>query len=388
MMFLRDARAQFHYRVANLFLRLHRPEAAANSYERVLRIRPDDPHVQFQRAWCLLEVPGRRTDAIFGFQKLLKQSASAGGYYLLACGLQKESRHEEALEAFREAIRLEGAGTADFFHNYGVSLEALRHFEESADAYQRAAQLNPSDAEAWGNLGAVLAGLGRWKDAAPCLERAMRLAPSVTHALNLASTLYQLNRLDEAERVLRDALPLDPRSTDAKEWLATVLAGQDRYEEAIKIARDTCESNSDAPSSRAVLAGVLAEAGCLDEAVRVARAAADAAPKDARVHGAVGTVYVKMNDGELALAAFERMAECLVPEKDRLPSSPWVSCIAGRGVALSLLSRHDEAMAAFEEVLRTDRGFFERWHEVAPQYQLSLRETERHNRGSGSYPRR
>lgn len=121
MVVWRDARAQFHYRWANLLLRLHRYEAAANSYERALRIRPDDSHVQFQRAWCLLEVPGRRTDAIIGFQKLLKQSPSAGGYYLLACGLQKEARHEEAVAAFLEAIRLEGSATADFFHHYGVS---------------------------------------------------------------------------------------------------------------------------------------------------------------------------------------------------------------------------------------------------------------------------
>ena|SRR5688572_21572988 len=185
----RNSRAQFHYRVANVFLRLHLYEAAANSYERALRIRPDDSHVQFQRAWCLLEVPARRIDGIVGFQTLLKQSPSAGGYYLLACGLQNESRHKEAVDAFREAERLEGSGTADFFHNYAVSLEAVRCFEEAADAYRSAAQLNPSDAEAWGNLGALLAGLGRWKDAAPCQERAMRLAPSVTHALNLASTL-------------------------------------------------------------------------------------------------------------------------------------------------------------------------------------------------------
>jgi tetratricopeptide (TPR) repeat protein len=109
--------------------------AAANSYERVLRIRPDDPHVQFQRAWCLLEAPGRRIDGITGFQTLLKQSPSAGGYYLLARGLQKESRHDEAVEAFREAVRLEGSGTADLYHNYAVSLEALRRFEEAVDVY-------------------------------------------------------------------------------------------------------------------------------------------------------------------------------------------------------------------------------------------------------------
>jgi tetratricopeptide (TPR) repeat protein len=278
----------------------------------------------------------------------------------LACGLQKEARHEEAIEAFREAGRLEDSGTADFFHNYAVSLEAVRRFEEAADAYRSAAQLSPSDAEAWGNLGALLARLGRWKDAAPCQERAMRLAPSVTHALNLASTLYELNRLDEGERVLRDAVALEPQSADVKELLATVLAGKDSYDEAITLAREACVSTSGALSSRAVLAGVLSEAGCLDEALRIAREAVGVAPQDARAHGTLGTVYVKMNDGGSALAAFERMALCLPPEPDRLPSSPWVSYAAGRGIALSLVGQHDDAMAAFEDVLRADPELFMR----------------------------
>jgi tetratricopeptide (TPR) repeat protein len=376
-MMSRDARAQFHYRVANLFLRLHRDEAAANAYARVLRIRPNDAQAQFQRAWCLLHVPRRRNEGITAFQSLLRVSPSAAGFFLMGCGLQQESRHEEAVQAFREAARLESPGAADLHYNYAMSLTALRRLEDAADAYGNATHLNPSDGEAWGNLGAAFAELGRWKDAAPCQERAMRLAPSLTHGLNLGSTLYELNRLEEAERVLRDVLVLDPRSVDAKEWLATVLTAQDRYDEAIKIARETCESNSDAVSSRVVLAGALSEAGCLDEALRIATAAAEAAPEDARVHGALGTVYVKMKDGAAALAAFERMAECLIPDADRLPSSPWVSYLTGRGVAFSLLGRHDDAMAAFSDVLSIDREYFERWPEVAPYYQLSSREAGR-----------
>jgi tetratricopeptide (TPR) repeat protein len=373
-MFLREARAQFHYGMANLWLCFHRYEAAANAYERVLGIRRDDPHIQFQRAWCLLEVPGRRLDGIVGFQDLLKQSPSAGGYFLLACGFQNEARHEEAVEAFREAIRLEGSGTADVFHNYAVSLESLRRFEEAADAYRTAALLNPSDAEAWENLGAVLAGLGRWKDAAPCQERAMRLAPSVTHAVNLASTLYELKRLEEAESVLRDASMLDPRSADAKEWLAMVLTGQDRYEEAITLAREMRELNPDALSSRVVLAGVLSEAGHLDEALNEAKAAVELAPSDPRSHSTLGAIHLKMNDGARALASFEWMAKCLDSSMERLPSSSWVWCDAGRGAALSLLGRHDEALTTFEELLRTDPEFFDRWPEVAPHYQRSSRE--------------
>jgi tetratricopeptide (TPR) repeat protein len=130
-------------------------------------------------------------------------------------------------------------------------------------------------------------------------------------------------------------------------------------------------------TSRVVLAGVLSEAGCLDEALRIATATAEAAPEDARAHGALGTVYVKMKDGPAALAAFERMATCLVPEAERLPSSPWVSYLTGRGVALSLLGRNDQAVVTFEEVLRTDPEFFETWPEVAPHYHLSSREAGR-----------
>jgi tetratricopeptide (TPR) repeat protein len=159
-----------------------------------------------------------------------------------------------------------------------------------------------------------------------------------------------------------------------------VLAGQDLYDEAIKIAREICALDSGALSSRLILAAVLSEAGCLEEA----QAATDTAPTDARSHSTLAGVYVKMNDGSAALAAFGRMAECLVPENDPLPSSPWVSCLAGRGVALSLLGRHDEAVAAFEDVLRTDREFFERWPEVAPHYQVSSREAGRNKQDSCS----
>src|SRR5262245_50942576 len=172
---LRGLWARLHFRVANLFLRFRRYEAAADAYERFLRIRPDDPQVRFQHAWCLLEVPHRRVEGIVGFQRLLADSPSAGGYYLMACALQKESRHDEAVHAFHESLRLDESESADVYHNYAVSLEALRRFEEAADAYRSAAQLDPSDGEAWGLFGEVLAILGRWKDAAPCQERAMRL---------------------------------------------------------------------------------------------------------------------------------------------------------------------------------------------------------------------
>jgi len=50
-------------------------------------------------------------------------------------------------------------------------------------------------------------------------------------------------------------------------------------------------------------------------------------------------------------------------------------CAGIRGAALSMIGRHDEAMLAFDELLRLEPDFFERWPEHAPPYELSRRET-------------
>ena len=141
MRFLPDAWARFHYRVAHLFLR--RYEAAASAYGRILRGRPDDAHARFQRVWSLLNVPRRRSEGIAAFQELLRAAPYAFGFFLLGCGLQGKSRYEEAVEAFREAARLEQSEKADLHYNWGISLAVLRRFEEAAEAFENAARLGP-----------------------------------------------------------------------------------------------------------------------------------------------------------------------------------------------------------------------------------------------------
>ena len=120
-----------------------------------------------------------------------------------------------------------------------------------------------------------------------------------------------------------------------------------------------------------VLAYVLMEAGRLDEALQEACAVVKVAPADGSAHSTLGAVYLKMSDGARALAAFDRMAELLDPAGGPHRSSGWVACNVGRGAGLSLLGRHDEAVTAFEEALRTTPDFFERWPELARYYQFS-----------------
>lgn len=234
------------------------------------------------------------------------------------------------------------------------------------------------------SLGMALFTLGRWSDASDSLERAMRLTPSLVIGLHRGHALYELNRLQEAERVLRDTLALDVGTTNAeelklmvREWLALVIADQGQHDEAIALARETGASNPDLGSPRAVLAAVLCEAGRREEALAEATAALRVAPAAPECLSHVGGIYLKINDAATALEIFDRMAASLEPESSPLPSSPWVRCLAGRADALSLLGRHHEAIAVFDEVRRIDPGFLDRQPELAADYARSSREIGR-----------
>ena len=370
-MSLAAARVRLLYLAANVLSRFRLYSAVAYAYDLLLRIQPDDPVARFYHAWNLMEVPGRRVDAIAGFQGLLPNHPSASGYYLLGCALQKESRHEEAVKAFRDSIRLEDSRSPDLSFNYAVSLEALGQLEGAVDAYRSAAQLAPSDGDAWWNLGALLAELGRRRDAVPCLERAMRLAPSTARALVLADTLHDLHRLDDAESFARDALARDARASEAVASLAAVLASKERYQDALAIARGACGASANAPSSRALLAVILAVAGSPDEALPLAREAALAEPDNGWIHSVLANVHLEMNDGAAALDALQRMANCLDAESNIRSRLAQARLMLGRGGALSLLGRHDEAESAFDEARRLDPEFLECWPDAVSPYRRS-----------------
>lgn len=365
-----QALPRLHFHVANVLVRLRRFEAAANAYARALRAFPDDAAARFQHAWCLIEVPGRRAEGIDAFQRLLRVRPSASGFYLLACGLQRESRHAEAVDAFREVLRRE-AGTSALFYNYALSLEAIGSFEDAANAYRDAAMLDPCDAAAWAAAGSLLGGLCRWAEAVSCLERVERAAPSTAHTIELIEALTELDRLDEAKRVVDAALERAPHSVELRERLADVLAGLDRHEEAITLARRLCRESSDSPSSLAVLAGTLTAGGDLDQALAVARASVEAAPDEAAGHWALGAVHIQRGNGAAALAAFDRLAEILRPGQIRQLPGTWIRASTARAVALTLLDRHAEAMRLYDDVLAVDPTYFERWHELGPHYRCS-----------------
>jgi tetratricopeptide (TPR) repeat protein len=113
---------------------------------------------------------------------------------------------------------------------------AIRHF-------QNAIELDPKMARAYDNLGLCYYYQNQNELAVKNYEKAIELGrgserPSPWPYLNLAVTQQFLNRLDEAERNLREALRLDPAFAKAHFQLGNVLEDRQQPEEALKELRE------------------------------------------------------------------------------------------------------------------------------------------------------
>jgi len=110
----------------------------------------------------------------------------------------------------------------------------LEHTGKPADAvplYHRALKLNPNAGEYHNNLGVALAAQGKQRRGRTVLPRSLRITPnSALGHSNLGNALRALDRLDEAEQLLRRAR--DPTEVPRPHNLGIVLMNQGRLDEA------------------------------------------------------------------------------------------------------------------------------------------------------------
>ncbi|HZY58154.1 MAG TPA: tetratricopeptide repeat protein, partial [Candidatus Binataceae bacterium] len=131
----------------------------------------------------------------------------------LAC--LEVGRIPDAIQAFERAV----AGNpryADAYFRLGIALEKLGNIGGAIAAYDRATELLPSLTEAWFRAGALHYTLGHRDEAIGCFRRAAANGDNSGFArLAKARALLIEDRNQEAERVLRKTLALDPRNAMA-----------------------------------------------------------------------------------------------------------------------------------------------------------------------------
>jgi len=180
------------------FLRDARPADAVGPLTEAALLEPNNPVIQHDLGLALLEV-GRLADSIGAFQRAI-------------------ARHPRY---------------ADAYFRMGIALETLGDLRRAVMAYDRATELLPSLAEAWFRAGALVYTMGHRKEAIGCFKRAATTGrKSRWGRLGAARALLTEDRDEEAERVLRQTLALDPKNAMAWDLLGALLAERGRFDEA------------------------------------------------------------------------------------------------------------------------------------------------------------
>ncbi|MGI9625648.1 MAG: tetratricopeptide repeat protein [Longimicrobiales bacterium] len=287
--------------------------------DEVVRDHPDLPEAHFAEAYYYYAGYKDYPRALEAYGRVRELAPGAFDIdFRVASVLRRQGRWEESLEHFNRSIEA-NPRSANHYHNAGVTLVAMRRFEEARDAFEVALGLLPDFATAARFYALTMIELEGLQGARTVMEnppasiatdpelvqlmvqveqwdgdqrRALQHAELLPEELNLsqasiipAGLLRSYSQrllgdeqgaqavLSRSARALEELLEVQPRDDRAMGALAVVYAEMGRYEEAIELALQGVENmpvTLDAligPYRVAELATVYARAGRTDEAI-------------------------------------------------------------------------------------------------------------------------
>ncbi len=144
----------------------------------------------------------------------------------------------------------------------------VERFDEAAAQYEKALELNPSEANVLYKLALVRFRGGREAEALDALNRAAALRDGFWEAYFLRGAVFRaLGGLDEAEADFLRALTLRPEAKRARTALIDLYIEDRQADKTLALVRDEIDANPEAPEPYLHLADVHAIAGRNAEAI-------------------------------------------------------------------------------------------------------------------------
>ena len=219
---------------------------------------------------------------------------------------------------------------------------------------------------------------GRLDDAERIYREVLRVQPGHSEALHLLG-LVACQKGDNdlgADRIAR-AISLNPSSAEYHNNLGLALARSGRADEAIAAHRRALQLQPGYAEAHSNLGNALITRGLIAEAIAEYRQAIQSKPGYAQAHYNLGIALGMHGATDDAIASYERAIE-LKPD--------YTAALTNLGSALSRQNRNDEAIAAFQRAITVSPNFAEahnnlgntlvtegRFEEAAAAFKTALR---------------
>src|SRR5437588_10713549 len=203
-----------------------------------LKDGPPDPVLQDDLA-VAYSSNGDVAEAVKLLAQLVQQNpSSADRHARLGLAYTQESQFRQALDEFREALRLDPGNDVTRL-SYVKALIILAEFQSALPEIQNYVRRKPHDFDALYLMGVVNRGLGDYAAAEPLLKQAVALNPNhYDSRYNLGLVLAKVGRPQEALVQLEKAVQLNSASSEARFQLAAVLRSLGQEQRARKELED------------------------------------------------------------------------------------------------------------------------------------------------------
>jgi tetratricopeptide (TPR) repeat protein len=248
-------------------------------------------------------------------EAIAKNPNQARFHYVRGNALSYLNRDAEARAAYEKAIELDDTDAlphAALGNLIAFQADAkLQHRSEAIPHFQAALKLDPKLAVAHQALGICLLSLGQLQEAVEALETADRLFPNVETAYGLAQAHAELGNDEKALAYAKSAIEYEPEQSgvDLRLLYARLLAKNNQPKDAAREFENAAKLGADSPLVRFEVARGLLELGELDAAMVHMQWLLEAAPKEAPVWVNYGRLLIAQGKPKDAIPQFDKALE-------------------------------------------------------------------------------
>ncbi|MFN2427783.1 MAG: tetratricopeptide repeat protein, partial [Candidatus Binatia bacterium] len=201
-----------HNNLALALVERNRLEEAATHYSLALELEPK-AEIMSDLGFILARL-NRFPEARAQYEKAIAldpQCVSA--HFNLAVDGVRAGNYAKAEKHYRDALAIKA--NAETWNGLGYALTRLRRNDEAVEAYREAVKADPTFAAAGDNLAAALARQGSFAEAEGWYRRSLEREPTAGRSNSLGAVLRKLGRNDEAVKQFQDSLAMDPNNAEA-----------------------------------------------------------------------------------------------------------------------------------------------------------------------------
>jgi len=202
-------------------------------------------------------------------------------------------------------IALSAVGVAAAVACIALTYRQIGYWKDSETLFRHAIAVTEKNTIALNNLARSLAEKGKLDEAAEQYGEALKLDPRNAFAYNgLGVLLMKKHDYAGAAEKLEESLKLDPKNPLTHYNLGIILAGKGSFDEAISQFEDAVQLNPDNAEAQNNLSGILIMKERFDEAIPHYQKAISLKPGFAKAHKNLGIALVEKGQIDEAIAQF------------------------------------------------------------------------------------